>query len=222
MELSPKWKELEARYLGAAWSNTLMDLFLYSQSGNPVYPGVDNSLILRGLIEHQDPSSIKLVMALPTPYSHSGACGRALAVGPGLGPTLLLKNVATELLADTGEVLTDWTLDHWVKQGVCLLNLVPISGDRAGGGIPMYQKLYPYRKLVRNLVYELVQRGTPAFIGLGKDAQADLHNWGAAFRTVHAPHPSYLGVNGFIGSKVFSRTNKLLIELGHTPIKWGN
>jgi len=64
------------------------------------------------------------------------------------------------------------------------------------------------------------------YILLGRNAQsyADLIKPKKGQYIITAPHPaaeSYAGGNaGFFGSKIFSKTNQILIENGRNQIKW--
>lgn len=229
MELSPQWQELTTRFLDARWANLMMDLYLYQQSGHPVYPGVDQGKILKGLIEHPNPHAIKVVILGQDPYASEASTGRAWAVAPGAKVPAALKNMALELAADTGEKLKDFTLDHWVAQGVCLVNSIPIAGSvpgQLGCDAAMERNLRSYEKLLRNLMVYLASEGRTVFVGLGREAEDRIRAWTEFYSgnsIVVAAHPSALSARrGFFGSKIFSRVNELLGAAGMEPIVWGN
>ena len=82
-------------------------------------------------------NKVRVIILGQDPYPTPGrATGLAFLFPPGDPPKHSLKNILTELAADTGQTRTDGDLSPWASQGVLLLNTVltvPINashGDR--------------------------------------------------------------------------------------------
>lgn len=162
---------------------------------------------VRVLIVGQDP--------YPTP---GDAVGLSFSVAPGRPMPRSLRNIATELAADTGDALSDGDLSHWADQGVMLLNRVlTIRAGEAGS-----HRGIGWEAVTNQAIRALAARGGPLVAVLwGRDAQAVAPLLGGV-PIIASAHPSPLSARrGFFGSKPFSRVNESLAGRGCPPLHWG-
>lgn len=166
---------------------------------------------MRVLIIGQDP--YHTVMYDGTPL----AIGRAFAVNSVSGyvpPSL--KNIVKELSTDVDRrVLTcgfDNSLQHWVDQGVFLLNTALTTCKGVAGAHTKYWEDFTKftLKIINthstNLVVILWGNHAKSFKPL-------LDN--PSFKIIESAHPSPLSCQGFFGSKPFSQANDFLVQHGH-------
>src|SRR5690606_37246122 len=143
--------------------------------------------------------------------------GLSFSVPPGRAMPRSLRNIASELAADTGERLITGDLTHWADQGVLLLNrcLTVRPGE------PGSHRGHGWEEFTAHAIEALVARGGPlAAILWGRDAQALAPMLGEV-PYVASAHPSPLSASrGFFGSRPFSRANALLAEQGGRPVRW--
>ena len=153
------------------------------------------------------------------PYPTPGrATGLAFSFPPRERPKHSLKNILTELSADTGQSRSDGDLTAWASQGILLLNTVltvPLNDAHGHKG-------WGWEPLITQILGALGTDGPKAFLLWGTPAQnlcANLPRAGHLFLT--SPHPSPLSAHrGFFGSRPFSAINHWLTAQGQTPIDW--
>ncbi|WP_083966775.1 uracil-DNA glycosylase [Demequina globuliformis] len=163
--------------------------------------------------------AVRVVIVGQDPYPTPGdAVGLSFSVAPGHPMPRSLRNIATELMQDTGETLSDGDLSHWARQGVMLLNRVlTVSAGEAGS-----HRGRGWEEVTAQALRTLGARGGPLVAVLwGKDAQAAGALLGDV-PVVTSAHPSPLSARrGFFGSRPFSQVNALLEKQGANPIRWG-
>lgn len=107
-------------------------------------------------------------------------------------------------------------LTPWSEEGVLLWNAFPTTAV----GRPAAHRWTEYEYLTTEIIHHIDDQ-KPVFIFLGRLAQAFAGECSEPERTISTSHPSPLGVHkGFFGSRIFSRTNSLLVGLGQKPINW--
>lgn len=161
----------------------------------------------------------RVVILGQDPYPTPGrATGLAFSFPPGEPPRHSLKNILTELAADTGTPKADGDLTPWATQGVLLLNTVltvPLNETNGHKG-------WGWETLVAQILQATAADGPRAFVLWGGPAQrltAQLPRANHLFLT--APHPSPLSAHrGFFGSRPFTAINHWLTAQGQTPINW--
>ena len=141
---------------------------------------------------------------------------------PAIPPSL--RNIDKEVendIYDGFKLAFDYTLQHWCEQGCFMYNtaLTVIEG-KTGSHLKMWS---PFTEAV---IKALNNKEFCIYILLGKNAQAysDLIELKEGKYIITAPHPaaeSYAGGKaGFFGSKIFSKTNQILIDNGKKQITW--
>ncbi|PKQ27345.1 MAG: uracil-DNA glycosylase [Actinobacteria bacterium HGW-Actinobacteria-4] len=183
-------------------------------AGRPYAPG--EGAVLRAF--HEPLANVRVLIVGQDPYPTPGdAMGLSFSVSEGRPMPRSLRNIATELRADTGDELSSGDLTGWAQQGVLLLNRVltcqeGVAGSHRGQG---------WEELTAGAIAALVARGGPLVAVLwGRDAQTLAPMLGDT-PVVTSPHPSPLSASrGFLGSRPFSRVNALLDLQGVEPIDW--
>ena len=173
-----------------------------------------------------DPAAIKVVILGKDPYPTAGVPhGLAFSVRPSvtkLPPSL--QNIYKELATDLGTPAPQsGCLQHWMDQGVLLLNdvlTVTVGAPQSHSGLG-------WEELTARLLAEtLTKADHVVLIAWGRFAQKKLSH--ALIKpllirhtVLEAAHPSPLSAHtGFFGSRPFSQANNALREHGQAEIKW--
>lgn len=184
----------------------------------------------QGLVEYNPPRTLLFAALRSVPKEHcrvaivgqdpyprrehcTGTAFSVLRTTDPLPPTLV--NIFAEYQADLGyPAPKNGDLTKWCEQGVLLWNATPTCTT----GKPASHHWPEWELLTQEIVEKL--DGQVVFVFLGRVA-------GRFARFVqHSPcirtsHPSPLGYRaGFSGSRIFTRTNDLLVSLGKQPINW--
>ena len=162
---------------------------------------------------------IKVVILGQDPYHNPGqACGLSFSVNDGVPLPKSLINIYKELYDDLGITpAKTGNLEKWFKQGIFLLNSVltveeysPASHSNVG-----WQDFTDY-------IIETISRknNNVVFVLWGSYARSKKTLIDSSrHKIIESPHPSPLSAyRGFFGSKVFSRINSYLEEVGKKPI----
>lgn len=172
-------------------------------------------------LELTPPAAVRAVILGQDPYPSGGrATGLAFGYPAGLRPTHSLRNILTELAADTGIARQDGELSGWARQGVLLLNVLLSVPE----GTPRGHRGLGWERLAAQVLAEVATRPT-AFLLWGEDARRTaapaLDPATAAHLVVTLPHPSPMSARrGFFGGRPFSRVNAWLSARGEPPIDW--
>lgn len=164
---------------------------------------------------------LKVVLIGQDPYhGPNQAQGLSFSVKEGIPQPPSLQNIFKELHDDLGvKIPASGSLEKWAREGVLLLNAVlsveankPASHQNIGWEI--------FTDFVISKINE--EKEDIIFLLWGSFAQKKCkmidEKKHYIFKTVH---PSPLSCyRGFFGSKPFSKTNKILKDLGKTPIDW--
>ena len=173
-------------------------------------------------LEATPPEAVRVVILGQDPYHEpQQALGLAFAVKRGVALPPSLRNIYTELQADTGLTPPDHgDLTAWAEQGVLLLNTV-LTVERG--------KANSHAKCGWQRFTDAVIRATNGlpqpivFVLWGAQAQkkAALLQTQAPRLILNAPHPSPLSsYRGFFGSCPFSKVNEFLTAHGEEAIDW--
>lgn len=176
-------------------------------------------LILRAF--QSDPRQTKVLIIGQDPYpTVEHASGLAFAVPRETSPLPpTLKNILIELREDVGpEAVSFGDVALWVDRGVMLLNrhLTTSAGQSAA------HLSLGWASFTSRAVQELVKLREQKLVAIlwGNKAQELLPELSGA-KILSSAHPSPLSAyRGFLGSRVFTKTNQLLTTLGETPIDW--
>lgn len=191
-----------------------------------VYPSSPEVLRAFEMTQLKD---LKAVIIGQDPYHNGAATGLAFGVRPGFKINPSLRVIYKELCLEYGEEELpnfDFSLEHWAKQGVLLLNttLTVVKGHPNS-----HESLW--RGFVDKMVTKMVrEKDNVVFLLWGKYAQnrfealvkgTNMYD-GKSHVVITAPHPAaevYGSMKaGFVGSNCFMKANDNL----STPIDWIN
>ena len=166
------------------------------------------------------PQDVRVVLCGQDPYPGLGVpMGLAFSVPPDAPVPGSLKNLFAELRDDLGiDPPPTGDLTPWAAHGMLLLNASLTVRPGAPGSHNGARWPAVTLELLRRLA---VEREGIVFLALGRAAQnviAKLPTEG--HRVVEAAHPSPMSVAAFRGSRIFSRTDAALQELGQPPFDW--
>lgn len=165
-------------------------------------------------------SEVKVLIVGQDPYPTPGhPVGLSFSVAASVSPVpKSLVNIFTELVSDLGcRRPTSGDLTPWADAGVLLLNRVLTVRP----GAPASHRGKGWELVTDRAIEALASRGGPlAAILWGRDAQ-NLKPALGPMPWVESAHPSPLSAHrGFLGSRPFSRVNRLLEQQGGTPVDW--
>ena len=195
--------------------------------GKIIYP--NQNCIFRAL-ELTPPESLKVCIIGQDPYHGPGqANGLAFSVNPGMKLPPSLRNIFNELVNDIGcPYPINGDLTAWAERGVLLLN----TGLSVEEGNPNSHAHWGWRGFTQAIFRSALDLPQPiVFLLWGRNAQEFVSDLDFSKytnkRVLVSTHPSpfsakrALGnVPAFIGSRPFSKSNSLLVEMGSLPVDW--
>ena len=163
---------------------------------------------------------IKVVIIGQDPYHDDDqAHGLAFSVLNNKPPKSL-QNIFKELEADMNIKRTNANLEDWARQGVFLINAtLTVEKHKANS-----HKNIGWNIFTDNVIKEIEKNDNVIiYILLGNFAQSKKNLiTNKNHYVIETSHPSFFSCNkGFLGSKIFSRTNKILESNNMNPIIWG-
>ena len=162
---------------------------------------------------------IKVVILGQDPYHNPGqACGLSFSVNDGVPLPKSLINIYKELYDDLGITpAKTGNLEKWFKQGIFLLNSVLTVEEYS----PASHSNVGWQDFTDYIIETISQKNNNVvFVLWGSYARSKKTLIGSSrHKIIESPHPSPLSAyRGFFGSKVFSRINSYLEEVGKKPI----
>lgn len=162
---------------------------------------------------------IKVVILGQDPYHNPGqACGLSFSVNDGVPLPKSLINIYKELYDDLGITpAKTGNLEKWFKQGIFLLNSVLTVEEYS----PASHSNVGWQDFTDYIIETISQKNNNVvFVLWGSYARSKKTLIDSSrHKIIESPHPSPLSAyRGFFGSKVFSRINLYLEEVGKKPI----
>ena len=162
---------------------------------------------------------IKVVILGQDPYHNPGqACGLSFSVNDGVPLPKSLINIYKELYDDLGITpAKTGNLEQWFKQGIFLLNSVLTVEEYS----PASHSNVGWQDFTDYIIETISQKNNNVvFVLWGSYARSKKTLIDSSrHKIIESPHPSPLSAyRGFFGSKVFSRINSYLEEVGKKPI----
>ena len=162
---------------------------------------------------------IKVVILGQDPYHNPGqACGLSFSVNDGVPLPKSLINIYKELYDDLGITpAKTGNLEKWFKQGIFLLNSVLTVEEYS----PASHSNVGWQDFTDYIIETISQKNNNiVFVLWGSYARSKKTLIDSSrHKIIESPHPSPLSAyRGFFGSKVFSRINSYLDEVGKKPI----
>ena len=164
---------------------------------------------------------IKCVLLGSDPSHYDGVSeGLSFSVKKGEYLTQTMKNIYKELQNDIKfKIPNHGSLIEWCNEGIFLLNMVLTVNDVK----PNSHRKYGWEYFTDNIIKIISKYNNGCvFILLGKQAQTKINLIDTnKHKIISSSHPSGFSAHrGFFGSKIFSKTNKILKELGKNKINW--
>ena len=131
-----------------------------------------------------------------------------------------MRNIFNELHTDLGITRLHNDLADWSQQGVLLLNTCLSVEEKK----PNSHKNFGWQELTDAMIVHLSQQNQPIiFVLWGNSAQQKIPLIDSKIHVIlQSVHPSPLSAyRGFLGSKVFSKINQILMQTKQKPIEWG-
>lgn len=169
------------------------------------------------------PDQVKVIIIGMDPYINEGqAEGLSFSVPENIPIPPSLVNIYKELSSDLGIDIKNrnGNLRKWCEQGVLLCNAsLTVRAGESGSHSKEWHRS-GFTSIMMDGISKEVKKGVVILWG------GHAKNFGSCFddkkfKKITSVHPSPLSAHGgFFGSRPFSRTNKMLIDMGLTPIDW--
>ena len=218
VKIEQSWHQALSSEFEKPYFKALSD-FLHREkaAGKVIYP--PGSMIFKAF-ELTPVDSVKVVILGQDPYHGPGqAMGLSFSVPSNVPAPPSLKNIFREISDDLGIRMSgNPNLEPWARQGVLLLNtsLTVQSGmanshSRIGWGEFTDAVIKYISDNCEGVVFLLWGR-----FAQSKKSLIDQ----SKHHVLEAAHPSPLAGGAFFGCRHFSKTNKILVKEGKTPINW--
>lgn len=218
VRLEKSWKELLKNEFDKPYFKSLSEFVHNEYKTNTIYPPAK---FIFNALDSLPVDKVKVVIIGQDPYHGEGqAHGLSFSVPDGISLPPSLQNIYKELGSDLGKVHSkSGNLEHWVKEGVLLLNAtLTVRAHQAGS-----HQNKGWEQFTDAIIHHLADsKENLVFILWGNYAQRK-----GAFidpqkhLVIKSAHPSPLSAhNGFFGSQPFSKTNKYLEAHGRSSINW--
>lgn len=218
VRLEKSWKELLKDEFDKPYFKSLSEFVHNEYKTNTIYPPAK---FIFNALDSLPVDKVKVVIIGQDPYHGEGqAHGLSFSVPDGISLPPSLQNIYKELAKDLGKTHSQsGNLEHWVKEGVLLLNAtLTVRAHQAGS-----HQNKGWEQFTDAIIHHLADsKENLVFILWGNYAQRK----GAFIDTqkhlvIKSAHPSPLSAhNGFFGSQPFSKTNKYLEAHGRSSINW--
>lgn len=171
-------------------------------------------------LKYTNYEDVKVVILGQDPYhGENEAHGFCFSVRSTVKRPTSLNNILKELYDDLKIVRKENELTSWAEQGVLLLNSVlTVVKDT-----PLSHRGIGWEEFTDSIIKKLNEKdSTVVYILWGSYARSKKYLiTNPKHYVIESAHPSPLSANkGFFGSKLFSRTNEILIKNNMKPINW--
>lgn len=217
VRLESSWKSLLSEEFSKPYFATLSEFVHQEYKTTTVYPP---ARFIFNALDSLPVDKVKVVILGQDPYHGPGqAHGLSFSVPDGIALPPSLQNIYKELTSDIGKTSNSGNLEHWVKEGVLLLNAtLTVRAHQAGS-----HQNKGWEHFTDAIIHRLADsKENLVFILWGNYAQRKgAFIDPAKHLVIKSAHPSPLSAyNGFFGSRPFSKTNAYLIEHNQKPINW--
>lgn len=212
--INTNWKEVIEIFFKNNYR--LIDFLDNEYANKNIYPSREEIFQCFNFFNIED---TKVVILGQDPYHNKGeAMGLSFSVRNNIKTPSSLRNIFKELKSDLNINKDENDLTSWAYQGVLLLNAYltveenkPLSHSKKGW--------LEFTKYIINILDNA--NSNVVYILMGNFAKSFKNEIKNSKFIIETTHPSGLSANrGFFGSKIFSRCNQYLKELGLIEIKW--
>jgi uracil-DNA glycosylase len=212
------WMPIVGQELAQPYFQKLEDFLQEEHKKYTIYPPVPDIFNALKLTPFEN---VNVLLLGQDPYHDDNqAHGLCFSVPPGIPPPPSLMNMFKELHNDVGfRIPNNGYLVPWAEQGVLLLNAVLTVRAHQ----PNSHKDKGWEKFTDTIIRAVGEKEDPVvFLLWGAYAQKKIKLIDAKRHVIlNAAHPSPLSAHrGFLGSRVFSRTNAVLRKAGKPEIRW--
>lgn len=225
------WESYAKKEIEDLKDNILLKVQQLREEGKEIYPSQEN---IFKAFEYTPIEKTKVVIIGQDPYpSPNKAMGLSFSIPKGEKITLSLKNIFKELTEDLNiPYPSSGDLTAWANEGVLLLNTV-LTVEKGKPNSHRYLKWEEYTKYKveellnypSGMVFILWGRQAYSFFKKCEHACENIN--GKLKKVIYSAHPSPLSstkktkyIPAFKGSRPFSQANKLLSDMGISPIDW--
>lgn len=220
IKLESSWLKVLNQEFEKDYMKSLKQFLMFEKkNGKTIYPKGDDIFNAFTLTPFD---KVKVVILGQDPYHGTNqAHGLSFSVQKGIRFPPSLKNILKELETDIEdfEISENGDLSGWAKQGVLMLNSsLTVNAGSAGSHQDQGWEIFT-DEVIKSLSDK---RENIIFILWGKFAQEKEELIDTKkHHIIKSPHPSpFSAYSGFFGSKPFSKTNKILKDLGKIEIDW--
>ena len=223
--ISTNWKQIIDPIIDKDDNNSLIEFLDLEYSEKKIYPPKQDIFRAFNYFNFEE---LKVVILGQDPYHQLGqAHGLSFSVNKDIKIPPSLKNIYKEIVSDLelvpkSEEFNHGNLEHWVKQGVLLLNTsLTVIESKPNSHSKFWR---PYTNLIIKYIVENSEN--VIFMLWGNNAKKIKKLFSNNFLEKHyfleATHPSPLGANkgGWFNCKHFSKCNEILEKLGKDKINW--
>lgn len=218
--LKTDWKDLNI--LSNDEQNKIYDFINDERKKYTIYPS--NDLIFRCFNFFNFKDTKVVIFGQDPYYRKDQAMGLCFSVPNDIKVPPSLRNIFKEIKEDCGEksICDDdcnGDLTKWAEQGILLLNTALTVRDGKPNSHKKFWKVYT-DKIIKYISDN--SDNSIIFIMWGNNAKSKIKYIDTnKHYIISGVHPSPLSsYRGFFGSKVFTKVNVKLKEIGKTPIKW--
>jgi uracil-DNA glycosylase len=218
INITTDWKEILNAEFEKEYYLNLRQFLINEYNTQTIYPPMDEIFSALNYTSYKD---TKVLILGQDPYHGAGqAHGLSFSVKHGVRIPPSLRNMYKELNTDLGCYIPNHGyLEDWAKQGVLMLNTALTVRTASANS----HKGKGWEILTDEIIKKLNDRDEPViFILWGNNAiSKEKFITNPQHFIIKSVHPSPLSASrGFLGSKPFSKTNKILKQLDKEPINW--
>lgn len=218
VNLGNSWDEILKGEFQKPYYLKLRQFLVEEYQTKTIYPHMNNIFNALKLTAYEE---VKVVILGQDPYhGPNQAHGLSFSVQPGIKTPPSLLNMYKELNDDLGCFIpNNGYLIPWAKQGVLLLNTVLTVRE----GEANSHRNKGWETFTDEIIKKLNERQKPiVFLLWGNNAKEKIkYITNPNHYILTTVHPSPLSATrGFMGCKHFSKTNKILKDVGERPIDW--
>ena len=218
INITTDWKEILNAEFEKEYYLNLRQFLINEYNTQTIYPPMDEIFSALNYTSYKD---TKVLILGQDPYHGAGqAHGLSFSVKHGVRIPPSLRNMYKELNTDLGCYIPNHGyLEDWAKQGVLMLNTALTVRAASANS----HKGKGWEILTDEIIKKLNDRDEPViFILWGNNAiSKEKFITNPQHFIIKSVHPSPLSASrGFLGSKPFSKTNKILKQLDKEPINW--
>lgn len=218
VNLGNSWDEILKGEFQKPYYLKLRQFLVEEYQTKTIYPHMNNIFNALKLTAYEE---VKVVILGQDPYhGPNQAHGLSFSVQPGIKTPPSLLNMYKELNDDLGCFIpNNGYLIPWAKQGVLLLNTVLTVRE----GEANSHRNKGWETFTDEIIKKLNERQKPiVFLLWGNNAKEKIkYITNPNHYILTTVHPSPLSATrGFMGCKHFSKTNKILKDVGDRPIDW--